>query len=76
MNGQMTNKRSNAGKIKQANPVASSKSTAGSSVKNKSKKQKAGSKPGLLKMIFFWILALLLLAAIFLRIRHYFNAHW
>lgn len=56
--------------------IGSHKSMTSQSLKKGAKKKKAVYSPGLYKMIFFWILAILLCFAIYLRLRHFFNTHW
>jgi hypothetical protein len=55
---------------------AKDKNTFGRTLKSKVKKKKPTVKPNLYTMSLVWILAVFIIAAIFLKIRHFVIAHW
>jgi hypothetical protein len=55
---------------------AKEKDTLGRTIKSKRRKKKPAIKPNLYTMIMVWILAVFIIAAIFLKIRHFVIAHW
>ncbi|RQO79036.1 hypothetical protein DBR40_04760 [Pedobacter sp. KBW01] len=68
--------KSNAHKNKLDKSVKNTINMPRPSLKPKTKKKKKTIRPGLYSMIFFWILAVLLGAAIIMKMIHFFNTHW